>query len=66
MKAGSASCRSGPRKGMLLLELFVMISIGVFIGQILEVSGSIAGPVGVDPAVDRTGARSGGTRGRRF
>ncbi len=30
-----------PRKGMLLLELFVMISIGVFIGQILEVSGSM-------------------------
>lgn len=30
-----------PRKGMLLLELSLFISLGVFIGQILEVSGSM-------------------------
>lgn len=30
-----------PRKGMLLLELSLFIAVGIFIGQILEVSGSM-------------------------
>lgn len=30
-----------PRKGMLLLELSLFIALGIFIGQILEVSGSM-------------------------
>ncbi len=30
-----------PRKGMLLLELSLFISIGIFLGQILEISGSM-------------------------
>jgi len=30
-----------PRKGMLLLELSIFISIGIFLGQILEISGTM-------------------------